>query len=205
MDERRVAAAHARRGSDGLLVAQPPGAVAQGRHQRRPPVRARGLLRLRRRHAAVPRRAGGRRGVPHRCPHVLLPRLRSASVGSTAREHPAEPRRVPSPRRRTHGRAGVDRGARRPRDAGGGVRQARRRRTGLPARVGRARRAVEPVLVRRPQPVGDDGAARRAADDRRRAAPLGSDRSGHAGGDRGAARRSTPARSSTICRRCTAA
>ena len=53
VDERREPAAHARRGADGLLEPQPPGAVAQGRHQRRPPDGARGVLRLRRRHVAV--------------------------------------------------------------------------------------------------------------------------------------------------------
>ena len=98
------------------------------------------------------------------------------------------------------------RGARRPRDAGRRVRQAGRRRARIPARVGRARRAVEPVLVRRPQPVGHAGAARRPA--RRIDGDLPDvdpDRPGHARGDRGAAARRTRARRSTSCRRCTAA
>ena len=102
--------------------------------------------------------------MPHRRPHVLLPRLRPGVVVTvTHGERPAD-------RDEFHRLAGehtvvpgLERAARRPRDAGRGVRQARRRRAGLPARVGRARRAVEPVLVRRPQPVGDDGPARRAA------------------------------------------
>ena len=55
---------------------------------------------------------------------------------------------------RAHGRPGLARAARRPRDAGRGVRQARRRRPGLPARVGRARRALGPLLVPRPRPGG---------------------------------------------------
>ena len=51
-------------------------AVAQGGHVRRPPVGPRGLLRLRRRHAAVRRRPGGRGRLPHRRAQLLLPGLR---------------------------------------------------------------------------------------------------------------------------------
>ena len=69
---------------------------------------------------------------------------------------------------RAHGGAGVDRAARRPGDAGRGLRQARRRRRRVPARVGRARRTVEPVQLRRPRPGGHAGAARRRSITRRR-------------------------------------
>ena len=48
----------------------------QGRDLGRSPVRPRGLLRLRRRHAAVRGRAGGRRRLPHRRVLLLLPVVR---------------------------------------------------------------------------------------------------------------------------------
>src|SRR5690606_34047803 len=67
-------------GSHRLLEPQPPGGVAQGRHLRRPAVGPRGLLRLRRRHPAVPRRAGGQGRLPHRRAHLLLPLLRLVTV-----------------------------------------------------------------------------------------------------------------------------
>ena len=77
---------------------------------------------------------------------------------------PAVARRVRRARPRPHRRAGVARGARRPRDAGLGVREARgrgrERPAGLPARVGRARRALGPVLVPRPRPGAHHGRAR---------------------------------------------
>ena len=73
----------------------------QGRDVRRPPVHPRGLLRLRRRHAAVRRRAGGQGRLPHRQLLVLLPRLRArvrpTPVGLTRAR--AQPRRVPRARR----------------------------------------------------------------------------------------------------------
>ena len=59
-----------------VLEPEPPGVLVQGRDLGRPPVRARGLLRLRRRRAAVRRRAGGPGRLPHRRAQLLLPGLR---------------------------------------------------------------------------------------------------------------------------------
>ena len=106
--------------------------LVQGRDVGRPPVGARGALRLRRRRAALRGRAGGPRRVPHRRAQLLLPclrRRRHARPRLSVDAEPSEPspRRVRRARARPHGRAGVARGARRPRDAGLGVREARRR------------------------------------------------------------------------------
>ena len=144
-----------------VLEPEPPGVLVQGRDVGRPPVRARRLLRLRHGRAAVRRRAGGPGRVPHRRAQLLLPRVRRRRrrPGRCERASDASARRSTTFARagaRVHGRAGVARGARRPRDAAVGVREARRRPRGLPARVGRARRALGPVLVPRPRP----GAAR---------------------------------------------
>ena len=99
----------------------------KGDTQRRPPVRARGVLRLRRRRAAVHGRAGGQRAPATPATHsLLLPPLRRLTA-IVLRIRP-DPRRVPRAGRRAHGRAGLDRAAGRPGDAGRGLRQARRRR-----------------------------------------------------------------------------
>ena len=93
--------------------------------------------------------------MPHGRAQLLLPRLRrrrGARAPCDGARGPA--RRVDEFRvagARLHRRAGVARGARRSRDAAVGVREARRRPRGLPARVGRARRTVGPVLVPRPR------------------------------------------------------
>ena len=133
------------------------------------------LLRLRRRRAAV-------QGRSSTATAPATPASAPASTGGsgpTERAHPAEPRRLPRPRRAVHGRAGLGRAARRPRDPGRGVRQARRRRARLPARVGRARRALEPLLVRRSRPGRHAAAARRPGRGHRQAARRGADRSRH--------------------------
>ena len=49
-----------------VLEPQPPGVLVQGRELWRPPVHPGGLLRLRRRHPALHRGAGGERRLPHR-------------------------------------------------------------------------------------------------------------------------------------------
>ena len=125
------------------------------------PVRARGVLRLRRRRAAVPGRAGGQGRLPHRRAHVLLPPLRRRLTRSVTHAHPPD---------RDEFRALAGEHTVVPvwtelladletpvaayaKLVGDGA--------GLPARVGRARRALEPLLVRRPRPGGDAGAARR--------------------------------------------
>ncbi len=131
----------------------------QGRDVGRPPVRARAPLRLRHGRAAVRRRAGGPGRVPHRA-SAAASSARSAAARhpaacerrSDARSRSAVARRVRRAGARLHRRPGLARGARRPRDAGVGVREAGRRPRGLPARVGRARRALGPVLVPRPRP-----------------------------------------------------
>ena len=114
---------------------------------------------------------------------------------------------VPRAGARLHGRAGVARGARRPRDAALGVREARRRPRGLPARVGRARRALGPLLVprsrsgahvRRARPhvewLGGTRRPRACPTDRRNARRA-----------RGAARSATARRRCPSCRRSTVA
>jgi hypothetical protein len=112
-----------------VLVALARGAVAQGRDLGQHHRRARGPLRLRRRRAARARRRRRRRRLPHRRAHLLLPRPRRRD------------RRVSVvPGREEFVRLAADHGsARRPRDPAVGLRQARRRRAELPARVGRAR------------------------------------------------------------------
>ena len=107
-------------------------------------------------------------------------------------------------------RAGVARGARRPRDAGLGVREAGRRRPRwaprLPARVGRARRALGTLLVPRARPGAH---ARRAGTPRRRRGRRRTRgraaRPGRARRARSAARARTTRRSSTTSRRSTGA
>ena len=65
----------------------------------------------------------------------------------------SDPRGVPRAGRRVHGRPGLARAAGRPDHPGRRLRPAvPRRRARLPARVGRARRAVGPLVVRRPPP-----------------------------------------------------
>jgi phosphoribosyl-AMP cyclohydrolase len=84
---------------------------------------------------------------------------RSASTGRSAREDPTVARRVPrrSPPTTRSCRSG-------PRCSATSRHRSRRSPSWsatsprVPARVGRARRAVEPVLVRRARPLGDAGA-----------------------------------------------
>ena len=76
VDDRRDAAPDPGRGPHRVLEPQPAGGVAQGRHVGRGQYVREALLRLRRRHAAVPRRPAGRRRLPHRQPLVLLPGVR---------------------------------------------------------------------------------------------------------------------------------
>ena len=127
------------------------------------------LLRLRRRRPAVRGRAGGPGRVPHRRAQLLLPRLRRRGHPrpglSTAvdERRGAVARRVRRAGARSHRRARVARGAGRPRDPGLGVREARRRGRGrparVPARVGGARRTLGPVLVPRPRSCAHPGRA----------------------------------------------
>ena len=91
----------------------PPGVVVQGRHVGRPSVRPRGVLRLRRRHAAVRGRAGGQGRVPHRRVLLLLPRVRRERRPQIA---PTLSRaEFQRPWRASHRRAGLARAAGRPR------------------------------------------------------------------------------------------
>ena len=78
--------------------------------------------------------------------YLLLPPVRATPAADAMRPSRDEFRDLG---RDTHGRPGVDRGAGRPRDTGRRIRQARRRRRRVPARVGGARRALEPLLLRR--------------------------------------------------------
>jgi hypothetical protein len=97
-------------------------------------------------------------------PAPATPASTPASTGASGADgDPAEPRRVPRAGRR-HTVVPVwarcsPTWRRRSR-----VRQARRRRHRVPARVGGARRALEPLLVRRPRPVGHARAARTAVE-----------------------------------------
>ena len=142
----------------------------------------------------------GQGRLPHRRRTLLLPPLRGLSDAAAA-----EPGRVPRPRPRPHGRAGVGRAAGRPGDAGRRLRQARRRRPGLPARVGRARRAVEPVLVRRPRSGGHAAAARRAWSRSTATSRVDVPRDArHPRRARAPPRRRTGRRRCPSCRRCTA-
>ena len=104
-------------------------------------------------HSCFFRRSAGRRGGRER---MIRPTLSRDEFRALARDHTV----VPVWRELL---ADLD-------DAGRRLRQAGRRRAGLPARVGRARRAVEPVLLRRPRPDGHARAARRPRRGRRRAA-----------------------------------
>ena len=114
-----------------------------------------GVLRLRHGRAAVRRRAGGPRRVPHGRAQLLLPgvrqRRRARALVTALRRSGLRRDDFRDAGARLHGRAGLARGARRSRDAAVGVREARRRPRRLPARVGRARRALGPVLVPRPR------------------------------------------------------
>ena len=128
-----------------------------------------GVLRLRRRHAAVRGRAGGPGGLPHRRPHLLLPVLRRRVRRELSRD-PAEPGRVPGP-----GPASTVVPVWRELLADlitpvAAFARLTRRSTParLPARVGRARRAVGTVLVRRPGAVGHARRPRRPHRGRRR-------------------------------------
>ena len=74
-----------------VLVPQPAGVLVQGRDVGRPAVRAGGLLRLRRRHAAVRRRPGREGRLPHRRADVLLPQLRRPGRLSARMTEPLHP------------------------------------------------------------------------------------------------------------------
>ncbi|CAA9216151.1 MAG: Phosphoribosyl-AMP cyclohydrolase, partial [uncultured Acidimicrobiales bacterium] len=76
VDERRHVGPDPGHRADGVLEPLAPGGVGQGGDERGPPVGPGGVLRLRRRHAAVPGRAGGPRRLPHRRAQLLLPCLR---------------------------------------------------------------------------------------------------------------------------------
>ena len=115
---------------------------------------------------------------------VLLPGLRRGDVtGLRMQPGRDEFRRAG---RRAHRGAGVDGAARGPRDSGGGLRQAGRRSGRVPARIGRARGALEPVLVRRPvtdrhaRPARRCGGARRCGPARRAHGPGDARRAGGA-------------------------
>ena len=102
---------------------------------------------------------------------------------------------------------GLARGARRSRDAAVGVREARRRRRRVPARVGRARRALGAVLVPRPRPGAH--VRRRAGGTSNGSAATPPDgvpsRPGNARGARSAPRALSARRRCPSCRRSTAA
>ena len=113
-----------------VLVPQPAGVLVQGGDVGRPAVRAGGLLRLRRRHAAVRRRPGREGRLPHRRADVLLPQLRRPGRLTRRMAEPLHPSPTEFAELAAglHGGARVAGGAGRPRDAGVGVPQAGRRR-----------------------------------------------------------------------------
>ena len=127
---------------------------------------------------AVQGRAGGQRRLPHRRVLLLLPRLRSMSAeGAAGGRHP-RPRDVPTSRPGAPRRAGLAHVARRPHHAGRRVRAAVRRRrdgwSGVPAGVGRPRRPLESLVVRRARAEGQAGRPSRNGARHRR--PAGGDR-----------------------------
>src|SRR5690606_9650789 len=83
LDGRRGPASHPHRGPRDVLVPQPRGVLAQGRHVGARPVRQGREPRLRRRRAARARRPGGGR-VPHRDAHVLRGGRRPGRRGRVA-------------------------------------------------------------------------------------------------------------------------
>ena len=145
---RRRSARTLETGEIALLEPLPPGAVAQGRDLGQRAARALAALRLRRRRAAGPGRAG-RPGLPHRRAHLLPPHARAQTAVATHEALPALARTLAERRRDMPDgsytarlfRAGPDRigregrgggrggGARRPR----GVRRAAALRGGRPA------------------------------------------------------------------------
>ena len=159
MNRGRAASARSRPGARGSGAGAARSTGARARPRATASTCASALLRLRHGRAAVRRRAGGPGRLPHRRAQLLLPGLRrrrrprpGLSAGDGAATVRPSLDEFVALGARLHGRAGVARGARRPRDAGLGVREARSAtREGLPARVGRARRALGPVLVPRPR------------------------------------------------------
>src|SRR6185312_7690293 len=80
MDEPRIDADHADRGTCLLLVALARQIVAQGREFRPGATSCRAAPRLRRRHGAADGRAGGGR-LPYRPPQLLFPRVARRRLG----------------------------------------------------------------------------------------------------------------------------
>ena len=158
VDERDHAAPHAGGGAHRVLEPVPPGGVAQGRHLRRPPVRAGQAATT-----ATATRCCSSSSRRARAPATPAPG--PASSGTSAPVPEADgpvirPDRddLPGPRPRPHRRARVARGAGRPGHPGRRLRPAvPGRRARLPARVGGARGALGPVVVRRPPPGGQPG------------------------------------------------
>ena len=202
-----------------VLVAQPPGVLGEGRDVRAPAVGPLGRARLRRRHRAGQGRPGRRAPAtpataPASTPTSCRPSCWTARRWSTRRRRGRRdhrgggpgPGRVRAAGPRLPAGAGDPAAARRRRDPGRRLPQARRRPAGhVPARVRRARPVLVALVVRgravlghavragRPGGVDRRPAARRA--DRRRPA-------GGAGRDlAGAARARRPRPSCPTCRR----
>ena len=184
----------------------PAGGLAQGRHVGRPPVRPRGATTT----ATATRccSSSSRRARAPATPasdSCFFRRVRPES--DVSRGDPAESAdEFRALARRLHRRAGVARAAGRPHHAGRRLRPAvPRRRAGLPARVGRARRALEPLVVRRPPSRAPRSSARGPS-----RSPVGTRARRHPARPGDPRRRRGPARALPVaaarptCRRCTA-
>ena len=210
LDERGVAAPHARdRAAPGSGAGRRQEYWCKGETSGDRQYVREALLRLRRRHPAVRGRAGGRRApaTPATVPASTGPSGPGPSRRTGVRAEPSRDE-FHALAAELHGRARVARAAGRPHHPGGRLRPAvSGRRARLPARVGRARRALEPVVVRGARPAGHASWPRRTVEvDRRRCRPTVPPRpAGSWPRSRPLLARLPVAGRSTSCRRCTAA
>ncbi len=168
---------------------QPPGVLVQGRDLGRPPVRPRRPTTTA---TATPCCSWSSRRAPAPATPATAPASTGPSGPSPDRRHRDGRARTGTefrgPGRRLLGRAGVAGAAGRPDHPGGCLRPpVRRRRARVPARVGRARRALGPLVVHGPRPVGHDVSRGRAARPSEGPARRRPRRPGHPGRRRGAA------------------
>ena len=149
-----------------VLQPQPPGVLAEGRDVGRPPVRPRGAHGLRRRRARGAGRPARARGVPHRRAHLLLPHHRHGPGGARAvtpaahrargpgalafRPDPAEFAALAKEHAIVPVWCEVVADTLTPVACFANVVGRRGR---VPLRVGRGRRALGPLLLRRPPPA----------------------------------------------------